>query len=546
MSAPQAQLSGTLAQTPVPELLVYALDHNLNGTLVIEEPTGAKSAVLFEQGAPAKAKTSEAVVTLAQVLVEQGVIQENVARAALQRMAEQRTLFGEILLADKAISYQKLQEGLREQVVQKVIWLFARAPECVFGYYEGADFLANWGGIPTRVKPLPLMWRGLRQYVDDTRVNALMTRLSTTPLKLYFDAPVGRFKLDPHERGVVDMLRTKSQTLASLLASGLGDPKRVQRVVYGLALTRQLDFGSGKEPIGIEEAPSTMTGTPLQPFTGASAKPSGETAPAASRAESPRVSPPPPAKQAADPSPAVSARKEEIRERAARHGESYYEVLGVATNASSAEIQGAFFQLAKTWHPDRLGPEFKDVREEATRVFARMSEAHQVLGDEEQRKQYDELLQKGGGSADEQEQVAKVVRAATAFQRAEVHLKKHNLDAAEKEARAAVDGDPGQADYQALYAWVQAQRPHDDYTGLIQKLSEALKSEPQNRKALWYRGQLYKRAGDPRRAVRDFRALLELEPRHVEAQREVRLYEMRKSQPKDEKGGLLGKWFKRR
>jgi len=542
MSAPQAKLTGSLAQTPVPELLVYALDHNLRGTLVIEEPNGAKSAVLFEAGAPAKAKTAEPVVTLAQVLLEQGLIDEALARATLAKMGEQKKLFGEILLAEKKIQYGKLQEALREQVVQKVIWLFARAPQCVFGYYEGSDFLANWGGMPTRVKPLPLMWRGLRQYVDAARVDGLMARLGNTPLKLYFDAPVGRFKLDPHERGVVDMLRARPMPLSALLGCGLGDPKRVQRVVYGLALTRQLDLGSGKEPIGIEEAPSAVGLSGVQPL-----KPEG--APPKASPAAPAAPPAAGAKQAPAPaqdSEMVRARKQEIRERVERQGESYYEVLGVARTAPSAEIQTAFFQLAKTWHPDRLGAEFAEVRAEATRVFARMSEAHQVLGDEAQRRQYDELLDKGGGSADEQEQVVQVIRAATAFQRAEVHLKKRNLDAAEQEARAAVEGDPGQADYQALYAWVQAQRPLDDYTPLIQRLSEALQAEPENRKALWYRGQLFKRAGDPKRAVRDFRALLELDPRHLEAQREVRLYEMRKSGPKGEKGGILGKWFKRR
>jgi curved DNA-binding protein CbpA len=542
MSAPQAKLTGSLAQTPVPELLVYALDHNLNGTLVIEEPSGAKSAVLLEAGAPSKAKTAEPVVTLAQVLVEQGVIDEVAARAALTKMGEQNKLFGEILLAEKKIPYGRLQEALREQVVQKVIWLFARSPECVFGYYEGSDFLANWGGVPTRVKPLPLMWRGLRQYVDEARVDALMARLGNTPLKLYFDAPVGRFKLDPHERGVVDMLRAKPMALGVLLGCGLGDPKRVRRVVYGLALTRQLDLGSGKPPIGIEEAPSAVGLSGLQPLETRPPKAPSD-GPAAPGAGGARQTSPP---TTLPDSVAVRARKQEIRERADRQGESYYEVLGVAHTAPTSEIQTAFFQLAKTWHPDRLGAEFAEVRAEATRSFARMSEAHQVLGDEDQRRQYDELVQKGGGSADEQEQVAQVIRAATAFQRAEVHLKKRNLDAAEQEAKAAVDGDPGQADYQALYAWVQAQRPHDDYTQLIQRLSEALKAEPENRKALWYRGQLFKRAGDPKRAVRDFRSLLELDPRHLEAQREVRLYEMRKSAPKGEKGGILGKWFKRR
>jgi curved DNA-binding protein CbpA len=242
----------------------------------------------------------------------------------------------------------------------------------------------------------------------------------------------------------------------------------------------------------------------------------------------------------------VAQFKERIRERASNQGLNYYEILGVPSGASQDVIQSAFFQLAKSWHPDRLGREFADVRDLATKAFSRMSEAHQVLCDERNRREYDDLLTRGGGSAEEQEQVAQVVKAATAFQRAEVLLKKHDLKAAEEEARAAVEGDPQQAEYMALYAWVQAQTPREDYGSFIARLSQAIKLEPNNKRALWYRGQLYKRMGKERKAARDFKQLLELDPRHLEAQREVRLYEMRRSQPKEEKSGILGKWFKRR
>jgi cytochrome c-type biogenesis protein CcmH/NrfG len=75
-------------------------------------------------------------------------------------------------------------------------------------------------------------------------------------------------------------------------------------------------------------------------------------------------------------------------------------------------------------------------------------------------------------------------------------------------------------------------------------LGQALETEPNNQRALWYRGQLHKRAGHHNKATRDFKTLLEINPKHLDAQREVRLHEMRRSQPKEEKG-ILGKWFKR-
>src|SRR6185503_19573719 len=130
--------------------------------------------------------------------------------------------------------------------------------------------------------------------------------------------------------------------------------------------------------------------------------------------------------------------RSELQHRAEQiPGQNYYEILGVDRNASSGAIQMAFFQLAKRWHPDRLGPEHADVREVATRVFARMSEAHNMLSDSQKRVEYDELLKNGGGTAQEQEEIQAVLRATTNFRKAEVLLKRNNLGAAEEHALLA-------------------------------------------------------------------------------------------------------------
>jgi len=66
--------------------------------------------------------------------------------------------------------------------------------------------------------------------------------------------------------------------------------------------------------------------------------------------------------------------------------EDYYAVLGVKRNASTQDVKKAYRKLAMQWHPDKNQGEHK---EEAEEKFKKISEAYQVLSDEDKRKQYD-------------------------------------------------------------------------------------------------------------------------------------------------------------
>jgi molecular chaperone DnaJ len=64
----------------------------------------------------------------------------------------------------------------------------------------------------------------------------------------------------------------------------------------------------------------------------------------------------------------------------------YYQVLGVAKNATQAEIKKAYRKLAQQHHPDT-----NQGNKDAEERFKEISAAYDVIGDPEKRKQYDEV-----------------------------------------------------------------------------------------------------------------------------------------------------------
>jgi curved DNA-binding protein CbpA len=556
MSTPSPTATGTFGKNSVPSLLVSALDRRLEGTLVVEH-AGERSAIRFAAGSPIKVKLAEPAHLLGDVLVDLGHLTPDARDRGVTAAREQAHLTGFVLVSLGAASAERVQYALAVQVMRRLDYLATLPAETVYGYYQGHDFLAPYGGPrgAEEIDPLAAIWYVVRRRVSDAQVDASLARLAGRPLRLHRASRPARFAFDATEAAVVDVLRAKTFDLPGLLATGLVAEDLAKRLVYVLALTRHLDLGSATPPLGVKVA------SPEPPALTAD-RPRPRTAPQPQSATASHVAPKIPGEPrdtgfdaahdeasggvaTAELTPEHAAFRDDLLKRAETiGGHNYYEILDVDAKADAGSIRSAFFQLAKLWHPDRLPRALVEHKGVAAKIFSRMTEAHQVLSNEEQRREYDQLMKEGAATSDEQEQVQRILRAATAFQKAEVFARKGNMAEAEREALFAFENDGEQPEYGAFYADLLSRQPgRTQFDDLIKMVNNAKKAAENNLRIRLYRARVLQRAGQTRAAFAEYQHVAQADPRSVEAVREVRLYRMRQGQshPDPKKTGPTAK-----
>jgi tetratricopeptide (TPR) repeat protein len=209
--------------------------------------------------------------------------------------------------------------------------------------------------------------------------------------------------------------------------------------------------------------------------------------------------------------------------------ETYYQMLGITQSASKEAVRAAYLDQAARWHPDRAPPHAPSLRELHQRIFAYLSEAQDTLTHDDQAPRYLRSVQDGGGTPNAQRKIAALIEAATDAQKAEVCIRRREWDEAERLARKALavaDDDPNSMCVLAT-AMMERSPDYPPSEEVMALLHNAVTIAPKHDRARVLFGSALKRRGDHKRALEQFTAALEANPKNTDAAREVRLAEMR-------------------
>ncbi len=469
-------LTGDLRSRPLAILLAGAADRGTSGTFTFAH--GARCDKLTMRGGKiAVVRTTEAVAYLGGILYELGAIDITALNQTLHEVASARRLHGNVLVEAGFVTRDRVDEGLAEQTLRQVHHLFSLPEETKWTFREDLDELtgARDEGRPA-VEAWKAIWRGLRDQPAAGYIRRTLAKIDGG-IHLRDMRSVEKLGLAPEELAICERLNAQPALLETLLATSGLAVQRTELLVYLLALARCI-VRVDTRPVG-------------------------------------------PAELGAD----------GVRVRAARiDEEDPYTTLGLRSGASVEAARAAFFRLARLWHPDKIPPALDEVRAECQHVFVRLGAAHRSITELRGRIDVDAVFGFGDATA-ANDSVAPPAPSRSTLRDADAALARNEIARAEAIASTLTSAGADGPAARALLAWCAAGAGTSADPQILQRgiaaLDRLLTGDPDCVRALFYRAQLSKRLGHADAALRDFRKVVRLDPRHVDAQREVRLADLR-------------------
>lgn len=365
--------TGTLAQTPLSNALVYIRNKRLTGVLELRAPGGREAKIDLWRGMIAHATTTPAVARFGSVVYELGWIDATTLDASGVESLRKQKPQADLLVASGAISMKQRDEAQAEQVRRRVHHAFTFPPETRFDFTE-AKPTANEPRL--LVDPLAPVWRGILDFPPREAVKHVVAQQGDVPLRLVSEAALERAGLGGEERALCEALADKPMSVGALRALAKVPADRVELLVYLLVIAK-----CAERDVPRMSGTMTVHDDNGEPPRRRSFKLSAAELPAAGPGGARADALPPPM----GPSDLGMAG---IRRRAAAlASESPYEALGLPEGASVEAARAQYVRLAKLWHPDRLPLELEPVQADVIRIYFHIRDSFRAItgGGEEAR-----------------------------------------------------------------------------------------------------------------------------------------------------------------
>lgn len=528
--------SGKLADTPLAHALIYARNRRLSGRLELSAKEQRAATIVLWRGRITSVETTPRGLVpggyFGTVAYELGFIDAPTLDTTLAEIAKSKRLHGEVLIEKRKLTTEQRDQALVEQIHRKIHFLFGLDDETTTYAFWDAKTVVD---PPISTDLVGPVWRGIRDYPPLKFVAETVRRIGDNALRVAPSAAENPSKprLPPHETALVELLEHRPMSLAEMKAIAVLPPGNVDLLAYLLVIAKHIEAVSGARthPSTGALPVASPSGPVVRPHTGpgyiSSTKIPAYRPPTANQIATPSQ-PFSPVNVAANTSTLGTLRTpaelglDGVRERAEKiEQEDYFQMLGVGEGASAEAVRASYMRLAKTWHPDKLVRDFFPVRAEVAKVFSHMTTAQATLTEPDARAAYLAARRPKSDEARTRPTIMKEIEAAFVTKAFE-HIVKltHELITLNADDAEAI----------ALQGWADVRAgdaSEEELRMALVKMDRAVNVDRTSAPAHFHRGLLHKRLNNGSSAFRDFARTVQLDPRHTEAEREVRLFAMR-------------------
>jgi CheY-like chemotaxis protein len=480
-------LRGSLAYQPFARILQRIYADRLTGALLLMRES-VKKIVYFVDGYPASVRSNTLGECLGQILLQQKLISRQTLDESLQRMKADKKHQGTVLVEMGALSPYNLTRALVAQMEAKFYEIFSwRSGDFAFKEGKGAP------DEPVHLEraPAALILEGIRRHYDQERVRSVLAAFAGQYVAPSRDAlrRLQDITADAGERRFIESLDGSLRLEAALAASPV-PIQRARLLLVAMSEAGMIEPSRSKRATETRRVVSDGAGQPEQ-----------------------------------------KGREELAAVFETMRNQTHFQVLGVAADASAGDVDAAYEELAREYHPDQFRARPDDVRSLGLRIFDRLGEAQVVLRDTNRRRKYQAQLERektqlqDGDSAPFMQRESSGDAAEQVYFAGVEHLRARRYREAVQAFRQAASLSPGQASYRGALGWAlfrQAPADIDAIQAGLTELRRAVQMEPTNP---WVRislGRFFAETGYPDDAISEFEVALRLNPGLADIEEEIR------------------------
>lgn len=205
--------------------------------------------------------------------------------------------------------------------------------------------------------------------------------------------------------------------------------------------------------------------------------------------------------------------------------ETFYDILGVESNAATDELKTAYFALARQFHPDRYHADGGETLKRVQDAFSELAQAHETLKNPTSREMYDYKMRKEIGEREKARKAGEtgnghaslqLAQATESFERGFTVLMDGDPEAATPFLARAVHWAPGNARFHAYYGKALSADEKQRHKAEAE-MQAAIKLEPNNKTFRLLLAEFFIQYNLPKRAEGELRRLLALHPDNHDA-----------------------------